>query len=442
MVKPIQDGISLNVTNNTTFRQNVNMLGGSADPLGIPPHNLYEWDLSGETFYGTTTVTIVVSTTANPTPVTYSVDVVGANVQSVAFALNSLNVGNFLVSGNIIYVSNDFYIYGNLTINSIAFNSTWNTANTSFGSSASNQIQLPLFNGGTYNFTVYWGDGTSDVITSWNQAETLHTYATAGTYNIGIVGTIIEWNFDIAAINDCEKILSISSWGTLQFSTLVTNSFRNCINLDLSGVTDVPNLSSSNDLSNCFDGCTSLTTINRSNEWDLSNTTIMIATFAGCTSFNSPITAWNVSNITDMNSLFLGCTVFNQNISSWNVANNTSLESMFNGASAFNQPIGIWNVSNVTTMLSCFENATSFNQNIGSWNVSNVTDLTDFMTGKTDTDYSAANLNAIYNTWSALTLQPNVTADFGTIKYTVAGQAGRNVLTGAPNNWIISDGGI
>ena len=64
------------------------------------------------------------------------------------------------------------------------------------------------------------------------------------------------------------------------------------------------------------------------------------------------------------------------------------------------------------------------------------------MNNKSSTNYSATNLDAIYNGWSLLTLQPSVTANFGTIKYTSAGQAGRNILTGAPNNWTVTDDGI
>jgi hypothetical protein len=64
------------------------------------------------------------------------------------------------------------------------------------------------------------------------------------------------------------------------------------------------------------------------------------------------------------------------------------------------------------------------------------------MSGKTDLNYSSANLDAIYNGWSLLSVQPNLLADFGTIKYTVAGQAGKNILDFAPNNWTITDGGI
>jgi hypothetical protein len=89
-----------------------------------------------------------------------------------------------------------------------------------------------------------------------------------------------------------------------------------------------------------------------------------------------------------------------------------------------------------------FQSAIAFNQNIGTWNISNVTVFSNFMLGKGFGSYSSANLNAIYNGWSLLTVQPSIVISFGTIKYTLAGQAGKNILTGAPNNWTITDGGI
>jgi surface protein len=115
---------------------------------------------------------------------------------------------------------------------------------------------------------------------------------------------------------------------------------------------------------------------------------------------------------------------------------------MFVGASAFNQPIGIWNVSNVTRMEVMFQSATAFNQDIGNWNVSNVTDFSSFMRFKTAANYSASNLDSIYNGWSSRAVIANRSISFGTIKYTAAGQAGKDILTGAPNLWSIVDGGI
>jgi hypothetical protein len=63
------------------------------------------------------------------------------------------------------------------------------------------------------------------------------------------------------------------------------------------------------------------------------------------------------------------------------------------------------------------------------------------MGGKTPATFSTTNLNAIYNGWSLLTVQPNLTIDFGTANYTAAGATGRATLDNAPNNWTIVDGG-
>jgi surface protein len=147
----------------------------------------------------------------------------------------------------------------------------------------------------------------------------------------------------------------------------------------------------------------------------------MFNMFGGSISFNQDLGSWNVSSVTNMSYMFVGSTSFN------------------NGGSS---SINGWNVSNVVNMQGMFQSATAFNQNIGSWNVSNVTNFISFMNLKTDLDYSAANLDSIYNTWSTLSLQPGLSVNFGTIKYTSGGSAGKLILTNPPNNWIIGDGGI
>lgn len=391
MNSPISSSIALNVENNTTLPQRVNILGGTQDPLGVPPHKIYEYDLSGEAYVGNVNVSIVISNTSNLTPITYTVKVNGDNIQAVAIALNTLNQGFFQTSGNSLYVSNDYYIYGALSLN-VAFVSLWNTSNTSVGSSASNQIQLPLNSSGTYNFIVDWGDGSQDTITNPSQPEALHTYAVAGIYTLEITGVIDEWSFAFAVLNDNKKILNISNWGNLRFGIVDVYNFLGCSNLTLTSVIGVLDLSSTIYFDQTFSGCTSITTINNINTWNISTVLITAGMFDGCTNFNS-----NISN---------------------------------------------WNVSNVTNMGNMFQNAIAFNQNISTWDISNVASFTDFMTGKSASNYSSAYLDAIYNTWSTLTVQPNLTVDFGTIKYTASGQAGKNILTGAPYNWIITDGGI
>jgi surface protein len=182
--------------------------------------------------------------------------------------------------------------------------------------------------------------------------------------------------------------------------------------------------------------------------WDVSSCTDMGAMFGstnGTSSFNnggSPgINNWNVSNVISMSGMFSNNTAFNQPIGSWNTGNVISMNSMFYVATAFNQNISSWNTAKVTDMTSMFR-STIFNQNIGSWNVSLVTNFTNFMFAKTPATLSTANLDAIYNGWSTRPVKTPITINFGTAKYTAGASAGRAILTGAPNNWVITDGGI
>ena len=99
-----------------------------------------------------------------------------------------------------------------------SFTSNWDTTQAG---SANDSVDLengnyPLHSAGSYNFKVYWGDGTTDIITSYNQAETLHQYASTGIYEIRIGGEIINWSLNNGG--DDDKILNISSWGPLVFS--------------------------------------------------------------------------------------------------------------------------------------------------------------------------------------------------------------------------------
>lgn len=414
-MKTLKSQINLKITNNTSLSQNVDILGVIPNLNFANNSNiLYNFDMSSVSFLNVNSVYITYTSTSSPTPITTSVSVVTSNIQGVVDALNTLGIGIFNYSGTTIYVSSSIYVYTNITIYTLPFISSWNTSNVSGGSSASNQIQLPLVSTGNYNFIVYWGDGTSDTITTWNQAETLHTYATSGTYTITLQGTIEGFVFGSAG--DCEKILTISNFGDIILGDTLAGNFAGCINLDLTSVQDTPNLSTMTRVDSMFEGCT-FTLINNLEDWD-------------------------VSNIVEFESMFRDCGRFNQDISSWNLASANSLVRMFLGASTFNQPLNTWNVSNVVDMSNMFANANNFNQNIGSWNISNVNDFANFMLGKTNLNYSSANLNSIYNNWSLLSVQPNITINFGTIKYTAGGSAGRLILTSAPNNWTITDGGI
>jgi surface protein len=247
------------------------------------------------------------------------------------------------------------------------FSSIWNTSKLSTGSSNDTTISLPLYDGGTYNFTVNWGDGNVENVTSYLQNN--HTYAAAGIYTVNITGTIIGFRFN--NLGDKDKIQNITQWGDLR----VGNSngyFYGCTNLT-SSATDALNLTGTTTLYYAFRGATSFNG-NISN-WNTSSVTNMYAMFRDATSFNQNLNNWDTSKVTTMYSMFNGATSFNGNISNWNTSSVTLMNIMFDGADSFNQNLNNWDTSKVTTMGSMFASATSFNGNISNWNTSSVNSM-------------------------------------------------------------------
>ncbi|MBF4484370.1 MULTISPECIES: BspA family leucine-rich repeat surface protein [unclassified Flavobacterium] len=256
------------------------------------------------------------------------------------------------------------------------FVSTWKTDNISTGSSAENQIKLPLQNGGVYNFIVDWGDGTKDTITSWNQSQVTHTYSLAGIYKINITGICYNWAF--LNTGDRLKLLNILSWGNLRLGNR-GYYFQGCSNLDLSKVSDILDTTVLTNMEGAFYLCTNLTTVNRMNEWNFSKITNTSFIFYGASQFNQAIRNWNTSQVTNMNLSFFNAKKFNQNIGSWDTSNVTTMTGMFQSADAFNQNISSWNVSKVTNMSNLFFLAYSFNNggnpDINNWITSSVTNM-------------------------------------------------------------------
>ena len=257
----------------------------------------------------------------------------------------------------------------------LSFISVWNTSLTSTGnngdSSPSEKIKLPLQSGGIYNFTVNWGDGNNDTITSYNQPEVIHTYALEGVYTIEIKGILIGWRFNFGG--DRLKLLEIKEWGALRLGNS-GSYFYACSNLNLTA-SDTLDLNGTTSLYRAFSGCENLGTTGSLNSWDVSSVTTMRNMFAGATSFNKTIDDWDVSNVRDMNYMFILACSFNQPIGKWDVSSVTTMNYMFHYAYDFNQPIGSWDVSNVRDMSYLLTNAYDFNQPIGNWNVSSVTNM-------------------------------------------------------------------
>lgn len=286
------------------------------------------------------------------------------------------------MTGFVDHIDLDDEPLGNLGL----FVSTWKTDNP--GDSDDDQILLPLESTGTYDFEVDWGDGSTDLITVWNQAETTHTYSSPGTFKIMIDGAIDGFRFNDNG--DRTKILEISTWGSL---LLGDNGgyFHGAANLIITAV-DVLDTSDMTNFSTFFRNCTSITTIPNVGNWDVRNVTAMGGMFVGATAFNGSIGGWGVDT-----------------------ANVVSMGTMFQGATAFDQDLGGWDVTGVLFGF--------FDFGVGS-------------------GISTANYDLLLNGWSAQSVFSGQQLDMGTIQFTTAvSGAARAILTGSPNNWAINDGG-
>jgi surface protein len=298
---------------------------------------------------------------------------------------------------------------------SFAFVSQWNTEKISRGSSAANQITLPLESDGTYNFTVEWGDGTSNNITNWNDANVTHTYADVGVHIVSIRGTITGFRFSNSG--DVLKLVRIFSFGPLRLGNN-GGYFDGAKNLTITA-TDPLDLTGTTNLSGAFGGCTALTTAPSMAGWQTANVTNMSYMFSKASAFNQPIENWDTSNVTNMSYMFYKASAFNQPIGNWNTSKVRNMNTMFGtGAeygtlitTSFNQAIGNWNTASVTDMSYMFYQATSFNQPIHTWNVAGVTQMENILARTIS--FSITNYDNLLLSWSQQNVQTGV--NFGSI---------------------------
>ena len=154
----------------------------------------------------------------------------------------------------------------------------------------------------------------------------------------------------------------------------------------------------------------------------------------------------DLTRCTDLSYCFSWCGTFNDNnVIGWDVSNVQNMDGMFGGLPNFDQDIGSWDVSSVTNMSNMFMSATSFDQDISSWDVTSLTNATN-MFGATAVGIavtlSTANYDALLIGWAAQAVNTGVVFSGGNSKYSAgAATTARGVLTGAPNNWNITDGG-
>ena len=207
------------------------------------------------------------------------------------------------------------------------------------GQTEIDQFKLPLVDTGEYDFYIYWGDGTSNKITEYNDPNILHTYETSGEKTITIYGKVKGWSFNNEG--DRLKYLDTLKWEGLDIST--PGAFFGCENY-------TGTYSTANDI-----GAPTI------------STTDLSSTFKQCILFNGKVSNWDTSNVTNFSRMFAHCFNFNQDVQTLDVGSATNLSFMFNYCSRFDKPVSTWDTSNVVSIKALFNQARTFNRELYQW---------------------------------------------------------------------------
>ncbi len=233
-----------------------------------------------------------------------------------------------------------------------------------------------------YDFTVDWGDGTTeqidnDVVAASTQLT--HKYDTPGEYIVKIYGVfgglLTGWEDDKA------KYMEVTQWGDPVWESLYY-TFSGCENLKITA-TDVPNWQNVISAMGCFQDCTSLETIPDGLFDNCTEVTNFKYCFDYCDSLETIPTGLfdNCTKVTNFYGCFYGCTSLTSLPTSLfdNCTEVTDFGWCFNGCTSLTSlPTGLFdNNTEVTNFGYCFINCTSL-ETLPTGLFDNCIEVTDF----------------------------------------------------------------
>lgn len=233
--------------------------------------------------------------------------------------------------------------------------------------SANQTYELPIgdYGSNTPNFTVNWDDGTDNLIQSSSDVNKLHTFSSAGTYDIELNGTVPSFKVNNNSLYR-GLYTAIISWGETSFRAL---NFHGCTNLTSVPTTDFEGLSTLFNLDNFFRS-TGITSLPSGLLDYMVNVTSFVDSFSFMQITSIPSGFFdNCTQVTSFNSTFNQC--FNLSaIPSGLFDNNTNVtnfSSTFKSCTSIGSiPTGLFdNCTSVTTFFSVFRMPTTSNSLIG-----------------------------------------------------------------------------
>ena len=293
--------------------------------------------------------------------------------------------------------------------------------------SASDTMIIPT-NGAGYDCQVEWGDGTTT--THEGTAPSIqHTYAAAGEYDVRITGEFPRVLFNNSG--DRLKVLRVhlgdGSQSAVVWGTNLTSAWQGCgNNTEVTGV--IP--SSVTNLASAWFG-------NNLSEWTVDipdGVTTLLAAW-----FSNNLSEWTValpSSVTTLQSAWM-----NNNLSEWTVAIPSSVTTL--RSAWFNNNLSEWTVaipSSVTTLQWAWRN--NGNMSIDPTFLNAATDANNYIECFLATTIPTEQYSQLLANLEETNTQNDVPFHGGNSKYNAAGETARNILTTAPRNWTITDGGL
>jgi hypothetical protein len=233
--------------------------------------------------------------------------------------------------------------------------------------SANQTYELPIadYGSNTPNFTVNWDDGTDNLIQSSSDVNKLHTFSSAGTYDIELNGTVPSFKVDNNSLYR-SLYTAVISWGQCSFRTI---NFHGCNNLTSLPTTDFEGLSTIFNLDN-FLRSSGITTLPTGLLDYMVNVTSLVDSFSFIQISSIPSGFFDsCTQITSFNSTFNQCFSLSAIPSGLfdNNTNVTNFSSTFKSCTSIGSiPTGLFdNCTSVTTFFSVFRMPTTSNSLVG-----------------------------------------------------------------------------
>ena len=311
-----------------------------------------------------------------------------------------------------------------------------------WGKIAWNSFEGAFFGCANMNCTATDSAGTSSVISFENAFRSCSSLV---TLDVSGWDTSSATSFE-RTFNYCSSLIKLNTggWDTSSVTTLLY-TFKDCFSLT---AIDVSNWDTSlvTTLYFTFYDCFSLTAIDVSN-WDTSKVITFYSTFYNCSSLITiNVSNWDTSSATCLGLTFFSCSsLITLDVSNWDTSLVDSFAQTFDGCSSLiTIDVTSWNTPLTSNFAYTFRGCTSLKGSFASLDLDRVINLLYmFQYCDINEEGTTANYDATLISWAAQVVKPNIVFNAGNSKYSAGGggTAARAVLTGAPNNWTIYDGG-